>query len=450
MTPKILVVDDDEAHRQMLSTVLQGEGYQLLMAASGPSALDIVADRPVDLILLDIRMEPMDGVETHQRIRAINPSIPVVMMTAYASIKTAVELMKAGAQDYLIKPVDIDQLKILVHKQLHYQTLEAENQWLKARIDASFELGGIITRSPVMFELFRTLEMVAPSDATVLITGESGTGKELIANAIHQNSRRRGRSFIPVNCAALPEPLLEAELFGHEKGAYTGAHSRREGRFKRAHEGTLFLDEVGELTPATQAKLLRVLQEQAFEPVGGTETVFVDVRIVAATNRSLADEIKAQRFREDLFFRLNVVQLEVPPLRDREGDVPLLAEHFLKAYADKNRRHFNGITSRAMDILIRYDWPGNVRELGNVIERAVILEKGDRITPEAFPPNLQGPAGAAKHQPMVSAGRNLKEMEREMILNTLSSLEGNRTKTAETLGISRRTLQNKLKEYGVN
>jgi len=292
---------------------------------------------------------------------------------------------------------------------------------------------------------------VAPSEATILIQGESGTGKELVANAIHHNSPRKDRPFIKVNCAALPETLLESELFGHEKGAFTGATGPRKGRFQLADRGTLFLDEIAEMAPATQAKILRVLQERDFEPVGGTRTVHVDTRIISATNRNLEDEIAAGRFREDLYYRLNVVMIKVPPLRSRSADIPLLADFFLQRYAEKNHRSLKGFRPGAMDLLLRHPWPGNVRELENVIERAVIMARGDMVNPAHFPKSLQD-RGAEEppREPVLASGRSLKEVEKEMILKTLEDMDGNRTRTAETLGISRRTLQLKLKDYGIN
>lgn len=450
MTRRLLIVDDDIAHLQMLSTVLSEEGYEVYQASDGLSAIEIVTKQPVDLILLDIRMEPMDGVETHGHIKTINPSIPVVVMTAYASVDTAVSLLKAGAFDYLTKPVDTEELKLLINKTFRFQTLEEENQRLKERLGVQFDMVGIIGRSPVMERLFERLAMVAPSEATVLIIGDSGTGKELTASAIHENSKRRKNPFIKVNCAALPEQLLESELFGHEKGAFTGAHARKKGHFMRANKGTLFLDEIGELPITTQVKLLRVLQEREFEPVGGTSTIKVDVRIIAATNRDLAEDITQGRFREDLYFRLNVVQVKVPTLKERREDISLLAEHFRKIYADKNNRNLSRFSPRAMDLLLQYEWPGNVRELSNVVEHAVILEKNDLITRNALPAYLYKQSAGGDPNGSNEEDMTLKAMEKEMILRTLSSTDGNRTKTAKILGISRRTLQNKLKEYGVN
>jgi two-component system response regulator HydG len=366
-------------------------------------------------------------------------------------VNTAVDALKSGAYDYLTKPLDIDELKILVEKALRFHQLEKENVYLKERLNDRFDFSNIIGRGPAMRTLFETMALVSPSEATVLIFGESGTGKELIANAIHQNSPRKERPFIKVNCAALPETLLESELFGHEKGAFTGAVARKQGRFQLAHKSSVFLDEIAEMAPTTQAKILRVLQEREFEPLGSTQTIKVDTRVIAATNKNLEEQIKAGRFREDLYYRLNVVSLEVPPVRERREDISLLADFFLKRYAEKNQRIFKGFTPRAMDLMMRYDWPGNVREIENVVERAVIMARGEMVTPAEFPDILQqlDPEFKATYVDL-SPGRTLKEVEKDMIIRTLEETGGNRTHAAKILGISRRTLQLKLKEYVIN
>jgi two-component system response regulator HydG len=372
-------------------------------------------------------------------------------MTAYASVGTAVDALKSGASDYLTKPLDIEELKILVAKTLRIHQLEEENIYLKERLNDRFDFSSIIGQSPAMNKLFETMALVAPSEATVLIVGESGTGKELIANAIHQNSPRKDRPLIKVNCAALPETLLESELFGHEKGSFTGAIARKQGRFQLAHKSSIFLDEIAEMEPATQAKILRVLQEREFEPLGSTQSIKVDTRVIAATNKNPEAEIAAGRFREDLYYRLNVVTLDVPPMRERREDIPNLADFFLKRYAAKNRRLIQGFTPRATDLLMRYDWPGNVRELENIIERAVIMSRGEVITPMEFPNDIQELDEELKDSPInLTPGRSLKEVEKAMILRTLEETGGNRTHAARILGISRRTLQLKLKEYGIN
>ena len=451
MKSKILVVDDETAHRKMIETVLSAEGYEIHQAEDGQSAVAAVETQFFDLVLMDIRMRPMDGMEALKQIRQISPGIQIVLMTAYASVGTAVDALRFGAHDYLIKPLDIEELKLLVKKTLRHRRLEQENLFLKERLGDHLRFDHIIGRSSTMGKLFETLSLVAPSEATVLITGESGTGKELIANALHQNSPRREHPLIKVNCAALPEPLLESELFGHEKGAFTGAVARKPGRFQLAHKASLFLDEIGDMSLTTQVKILRVLQEQEFEPVGGTQTLKVDIRVIAATNKDLKEEIEAGRFREDLFYRLNVVTLNVPPLRDRREDIPLLADFFLKRYAEKNRRHMKGFSPRAVDLLMRHPWPGNVRELENVVERAVILAREETISPMDLPSAIRElDASETDLLADLTPGKSLKEVERRMILRTLEEAGGNRTHAAEILGISRRTLQLKLKEYGIN
>ncbi|MBW2585184.1 MAG: sigma-54-dependent Fis family transcriptional regulator [Deltaproteobacteria bacterium] len=456
MKPRILVVDDESSHRQMIEAVLSAEGYEISQADDGQTAIVAVEDRFYDLVIMDIRMPKISGIEALKKIKAISPGIPIIIMTAYASVGNAVEALKSGAYDYLIKPLDIEELKILVAKALRFRQLEQENVYLKERLNDRFDFSKILGRSPAMNSLFETMALVAPSEATVLIVGDSGTGKELIASAVHQNSPRKDRPLIKVNCAALPETLLESELFGHEKGAFTGAIARKQGRFQLAHKSSIFLDEIAEMAPATQAKILRVLQEREFEPVGSSQTFKVDTRIIAAriiaaTNKNLEEEIKAGRFREDLYYRINVVTLVVPPMRERREDILLLADFFLKQYAEKNNRPIKGFTPRAVDLLMRYDWPGNVRELENVVERAVIMARGDMITPLEFPDVLQDLDEEAKASPLaLTTGRSLKEVEKVMILRTLEETGGNRTHAARILGISRRTLQLKLKEYGIN
>ncbi len=449
--PKILVVDDEESHRIMLRAVLTEDGYRVTEAADGTEAIRAVEKEAFDIILLDIRMTNMDGIEALSEIRKISPLVPVLIMTAYASVKTAVEALKAGAFDYMTKPLDIEEVKILIEKALEHYHLRAENLTLKERLGDRFDFSRIIGRSGKMKILLDTLAMVAPSDATVLIMGESGTGKEVAANAIHHNSPRAGQPFIKVSCAALPETLLESELFGHEKGAFTGAVSRREGRFQLAHRGTIFLDEVGEMSPSIQTKLLRVLQEKEFEPLGSARTIKVDIRVIAATNKDLAKEVREGRFREDLYYRLNVVPITMPPLRERKEDIPPLADHFLAIFREKNRKPLKGISGKALDLLVRYDWPGNIRELENCIERAVIMTKEEMITPIDFPPQIQMLSGEEEKGGFaIPYGISLEAMERQLIVKTLAETGGNRTRASEILGINRRTLQNKLREYGLN
>jgi two-component system response regulator HydG len=451
MKPKIMVVDDETEHLKMLDAVLSAEGYEIHLESDGASAIASVKERFFDIVLMDVRMDRVGGIEALKRIKEISPDMPVIMMTAYASVGTAVDALKSGAYDYLTKPLDIDELKILVKKTLRHHQLEQENIYLKERLKDRYDFSGIIGQSPAMRELFDIMALVAPSDATLLITGESGTGKELIANAVHQNSPRRDEPLIKVNCAALPETLLESELFGHEKGAFTGAFKNKKGRFHLAHKGSIFLDEIAEMAPTTQVKILRVLQEREFEPLGSQHTVKVDTRVITATNKDLEEEIGKGRFREDLYFRINVVTLKVPPLRSRREDILLLADFFLKKYTTENRHLVKGFVPRATDLLMRYEWPGNVRELENVVERAVIMARGDMITPDDFPETLLSPENDEQASPVdPRAGRSLKEVEKEMILRTLEMTGGNRTHASGILGISRRTLQLKLKEYGIN
>jgi two-component system response regulator HydG len=448
MKNKILVVDDEPVHLKMLETVLRDQGYSVALAGSGDAAIRATETQFYDLILLDMRMPGMDGLETLNSIKAVNPGVPIIIMTAFASVKTAVKAMKTGAYDYITKPIDIDMLSIQIRTALEHHGLEQENRLLRERLGA-FDFAGMIGGSAKMKKLFETVAMAAPSDAAILISGESGTGKELVANAIHNNSLRKDRPFVKINCAALPETLLESELFGHEKGAFTGALHRKKGRFELAHTGSVFLDEVAEMTPATQAKLLRFLQEQEFELVGGSRTVKVDVRIIAATNQVLEDRILSRRFREDLFYRLNVLNIKVPPLRERKDDILELANFFLKKYGEKNRRLIKGFDPAAVDILTCHKWPGNVRELEHVVERAVILSRGEMISVGEFPGPLRDLAGENRiDDGLVNPQGTIKEMEKAMIIKTLADLGGNRTRAAQVLGISRRTLQLKLKAYG--
>ncbi len=449
---KILVVDDELSQRKMLQANLSLEGYQVFEAEDGSVAIERVAEEFFDLILMDNRMSKIDGIEALKEIKKISPGIPVIIITAYASVETAVEALQAGAHDYLLKPLDINELKIKIDKTLEFWRLKEENDFHRRRFENLFDASKIIGRSEIMKKVLETVSMVAPSEASVLILGESGTGKELIANALHQRSGRSDKRFIKVNCAALPETLLESELFGHERGAFTGAVGRRIGRFELADGGTIFLDEIGEMTPATQAKLLRVLQEREFEPLGSNKTVRVDIRIITATNRILNEEVKKGTFREDLFYRLNVVPIILPPLRDRKEDIPLLVEHFLKIYNEKNGRNLQGFHPRALDALMRYSWPGNIRELENIVERAVILTRDDYVTFSELPEPIKSIPDdglAIQIKDGIRPGMTIREMERELIIKTLEENDGNRTRSSQILGITRRTLQNKLKEYEI-
>jgi two-component system response regulator HydG len=403
---------------------------------------------------MDVRMAEMSGIEALKQIKDYNPSIPILIMTAYSSVDSAVDALKSGAYDYLTKPLDFDVLKLTLERALEHIVLKEENKYLKDKLSADYDLKNIIGKSKAMKGMIDMLAMIAPSEATVLITGQSGTGKELIAKSIHHNSNRKNHSLVVVNCAALTETLLESELFGHEKGAFTGADKRREGRFMQADKGTIFLDEIGETSATMQAKLLRVIQEREIQRVGGDETLNVDVRILAATNRNLEDEVKNGKFREDLYYRLNVVTLNVPPLRERQDDISLLAQHFLEKYTGKNRKKVRGFSPLAMDMLIKYEWPGNVRELENTVERAVILLTGDNITEKELPSNITEPYSEVSEwveQPKpIAVNRPLEDIEKEAILATLEATGGNKSETARRLKINRKTLHKKLKDYGVD
>jgi two-component system response regulator HydG len=450
----VLVVDDDEAHRTMLSTLVGGWGYDVTEADDGSTAIQAVKERSYDLILMDVRMVKVSGLEALGQIKSFNPAIPVIIMTAYSSVDSAVEALKQGAHDYLTKPLDFDKLKLTIARAMEHTRLREENRLLKESVGKHFDRRNIIGQSPAMINLLETVAQVAPSEATVLITGESGTGKELIAGAIHYNSARKDGPFVKINCAAITETLLESELFGHEKGAFTGADRRKEGRFYQAHHGSLFLDEVSEMSLTMQVKLLRVLQEREFTRVGGETTIQVDVRVIAATNKDLPELIRQGQFREDLYYRLNVVGLEIPSLRRRPEDVPLLAQHFLEIFADRNHKDIKGFTPRSMDHLIRYDWPGNVRELMNAVERAVVLSRADYLSESDFPiiagSDLNNATAAVAGSPIdVNGATPLEEVEKATILKTMEATGGNKSEAARRLGITRKTLHKKLKAYGV-
>jgi two-component system response regulator HydG len=448
----VLVVDDDQAHLIMLRTLLTEWGYEVDEADDGLKAIQQVHKQAFDLILMDIRMINVSGLEALAEIKAYNPAIPIIIMTAYSSVETAVEALKKGAYDYLTKPLDFDELRLSMERAMDHSQLKEENRLLRESLSSHFDRGNIIGRSSGMLKLLETVAQVATSEATILITGESGTGKELIAGAIHFNSPRKDRPFIKMNCAAVTETLLESELFGHEKGAFTGAHRRKEGRFYQADGGSLFLDEVGEMSLAMQVKLLRVLQEMEITRVGGEEVIDVDVRVIAATNKDLIQEIETGRFREDLYYRLNVINLSVPPLRDRKEDIPLLAQDFITVFAEKNQKQIKGLTPQAMDRLLKYQWPGNVRELMNTIERAIILSMSEYldeqdiqlVTEGEMPRSDEVPSGYEN-----SSNLPLDEVEKATILNTLESTGGNKSEAARRLGITRKTLHKKLKKYGM-
>ena len=453
-TTKILLVDDDPGHLTTLKTITKSWGYSVETADDGSVAVEMVKSEPMDLVLMDVRMTKMSGIEALEQIKAYNPSIPVIIMTAYSSVESAVEALKSGAYDYLMKPLDFEVLKLAIERACEHAGLKEENKALKEYLQSDYNIANIIGRSQPMRKLLDLVAMVAPSEATVLITGESGTGKELIARSLHYNSPRKGKPLVVVNCASIAETLLESELFGHEKGAFTGADKRHEGRFMQANHGTIFLDEIGETSSTMQAKLLRVFQEKEVQRVGGEETIKVDVRIVAATNRDLEADVAQGHFREDLFYRLNVMNLNVPPLKERQEDIPLLAQHFLDKFADKNRKNVKGFVPLAMDMLLNYEWPGNVRELENVIERAIILLTGEYITEKQLPLNITKIYPELSTSPSATASvmngtRSLEDIEKEAIITTLQASSGNKTETARRLGITRKTLHNKLKNYGL-
>jgi two-component system response regulator HydG len=444
---RILVVDDEQSQRELLQMVLTDEGYNVETASSGEEAVERVKEQFYNMVIMDLRMGGMGGLEALKEMREISPTIQVLIVTAFASVDSAVDAMRSGALNYLTKPIDLNELKVTVEKTVEHSNLVQENRSLRAQVEGTFKAAEIIGKSQAITGIFETLSMVAPTDATVLILGESGTGKELIADAIHNNSPRHSGPMVKVNCAALPETLLESELFGHEKGSFTGAIARKEGRFKLADGGTLFLDEIAEMSLVLQAKLLRVIQSRSFERVGGTETIMADVRLVVATNRDLEEEVREGRFREDLYYRLNVIPITLPALRERREDIPLLAEHFLKVLSERNAKNIRGFQSKALDLLVRSRWKGNVRELENVVERAVIMARGEHIEPEDLPGHIR--EDDMQEAVGVTPGRPLSELEKEAILQTLEMTGGNRTETADLLGISRRTLQYKLKEYGI-
>ncbi len=446
--PVILIADDEKNTREGLARALQRH-YSVLLAEDGRRALELLEQQPVDIILSDVRMPGMDGLTLLSRALARQPQPLVILLTAYGTVETAVEAMKRGAYDFLTKPVNLDQLDLKLKQALRSREVEVENRTLREQLDAKFGLENILGNSAPMQEVFDTLRQVAPARVTVLVEGESGTGKELVARAIHQLSPRVKGPFIPVHCAALSKTLLESELFGHEKGAYTGATERRQGRFELADGGTLFLDEIGEIDSAMQVKILRVLEEHKFERVGGSETLEVDVRLLAATNRDLKQMVAEGKFREDLFYRLYVVNLRLPPLRERGSDIPMLAQHFLHEFARENQKPVTSLTPDTLDLLAAYRWPGNVRELRNVMERMVVLARGDKLTVRDLPQNIRDLAGGKPAGVALGGHLTLEAAERQLMIQALKQHEGNRTLAAKQLGISRRTFHRKLNEYGL-
>jgi two-component system, NtrC family, response regulator AtoC len=443
---RILVVDDESNARNALAEILKEEGYSVETAADGFKGLARFNEFGPDVVLTDLKMPGMDGVELLGKIHGTDPNVAVIVTTAFGAVDTAVSAMRAGAVDYLTKPINTAELLLVIERALEQSRLRRETRDLRTQLAERYRFDNVIGSSPKMQQVFKVVAQVAPSRATVLLTGESGTGKELVAAAIHHRSPRAGKPFVKLHCAALAESLLESELFGHERGAFTGADRRREGRFEQADEGTLFLDEIGDISPATQVKLLRVLQEHEFERVGGNQTLRVDVRVIAATNRDLKARVAEGKFREDLYYRLNVINIELPPLRDRASDVPALAMHFLQHFAKENAKNVQRLSDAALARFVGYDWPGNVRELENVIERAVVLAEGDVIEPGHLPPEVM-PSNENRTAPLIP-GSSMADIERYAILSTLEAQGGSTSRAADVLGISVRKIQYKLQEYG--
>jgi two-component system, NtrC family, response regulator PilR len=457
---RVLVADDERSLRELLAIVLRREGHEVLLAESGEAALAALKRGPLDLLISDIKMPDMSGVEVLRAAKATDASLPAIMMTAYASTETAVEAMRLGACDYLIKPFDVDELKLKVREKLDARQLRQENVLLKRVLHKSHDFAGIIGRSPSMLAVFDLVESVAKTTSTVLVTGESGTGKELIARAVHFHSLRRDRPFVALNCGALPETLLESELFGHMRGAFTGAETTKKGLIEIAEGGTIFLDEIGEMTPMMQVKLLRVLQERRFRRVGGLDEIEANIRVVAATNQDLPKLVAEGRFREDLYYRINVIPVQLPALRERREDIPLIAEHFLSKYREQMGKTVAAISGGAMALLERYDWPGNIRELENVIERAVALERTPTILFESLPEQIRvtmagtPAATAAGDVPELPAGgfdleRHVQSVERRYLAQALERAGGVQVRAAELLGMSFRSFRYYAKKYNL-
>ena len=452
--PDILIIDDEPLMRISISDALKSEGYNTLSAASGSEGLKAVKDNSYDVVITDLKLPEVDGLQILKACRQFSPGTKVLMITAYASVETAVEAMKQGAYDYITKPFSMDELILTVRRLIEIKDIEDENVYLKEKIEEKYDFSGIIGRSEKMQDVFEKIKIIAPTDTTVLINGESGTGKELVANAIHYNSPRKNEAFIKVSCAALPETLLEAELFGHEKGAFTGALKQKKGRFELAHKGTLFLDEIGEITQAVQVKLLRVLQEQEFERLGGTSTISIDVRIICATQRDLKKEVQKGTFREDLYYRLNVVPVYLPPLRDRKEDILLLVDHFISLCSKQMNKPVRGFSLEAKELLLKYNFPGNVRELENAVKRSATLSRNKEIQPWDLPEDicsrcmegLKVGEGLGYSETLPAA---LSVFEKQYIMRVLEETKGNKTLASKMLGISRKTLWEKCKAYGL-
>jgi len=444
----ILIVDDEETQRKVLAGFLRKRGFEAVQAASAEAAVAEASSRTIDLVLTDLRMPGRTGIDLVDDLRRVNPEVPVIVMTAFGTVATAVEAMKRGAADYLTKPIDLDELEVLIARTLERRALVSENAELRRQVESRYRLEGLETANARMQEAINVAARAAESRATILIRGESGTGKELLARAIHYASPRARRPLVAVNVAALPETLLESELFGHERGAFTGADRERRGRFELADGGTLFLDEIGDLPRSLQVKLLRVLQEQTVERVGASRAITVDVRIIAATHRDLEALIRAGEFREDLYYRLNVVSIDLPPLRDRREDVPLLVDHFLRRFAGERTPPVTAVSREALDLLLKYPYPGNVRELENLIHRAVVLARGPLVTTADLP----APVADAAPETDADAGtfvERVTRLERQLIVDALGRAGGVQTQAARLLGMSERHLRYKLKKYGL-
>ena len=448
----ILLVDDDPLILRSLSVVIGREGYEVTTAEGGTRGLELARDASFDVVVTDFNMPEIDGMQLLREVKARKPDSEVILVTGYGTVEQAVEAIKLGAYDYICKPIIDEEMKVVIARAVEQRRLRSENADLKQRLDLRYSFDSIIGRDYKMQKIYDTISLVAPTKANVLITGESGTGKTMIARAIHHNSPRKTGPFVEVNCGALPETLLESELFGHVRGSFTGAVADKPGKFQIAHKGSIFLDEISNSSPILQMKLLRILQDKEFEPVGGRDTVKVDVRVILATNTDLSEEVRSGRFREDLYYRINVVTIHLPPLRERIGDIPLLCEHFLRKYTEENGKPLEGLSDETVEILSRYGWPGNVRELENVMERAVVLTRDVRITPVDLPPSI---IGDGSDLPQVTTGPDeivplktaLEQPERRIIERALKMNKGSRQKTAEALDINRTTLFNKMKKY---
>ncbi|CAM4073431.1 sigma-54 dependent transcriptional regulator [Treponema peruense] len=443
----ILIIDDEKNIREGLAANFELEEYNVKTAASGEEGLKLIERGDIDLVITDLRMNGISGEEVLRKVTAETPGIPVIILTGHGSIDSAVDAMRHGAYDFLTKPLNLDQLDMIVKRALESREMSLQHQQLKKEIEGENVLSGMIGKSQAMLKIMETIKKAASSKANVLITGESGVGKEVVARAIHELSPRKNKTMINVHCAALSETLLESELFGHEKGAFTGADHLQKGRFELAHGSTIFLDEIGEINQNVQIKILRVLAERKFERVGGEQTIDVDVRVIAATNRNLEEEIKKGNFREDLYFRLNVIHIHVPPLRERKDDLPLLMASFLEEFNRENSRSIKGVDSRAKSAMFKYDWPGNIRELRNCMESAVVMCSGDEIGLDDLPPSISRSAGTESI--VIPLGITLDEADKVIVQQNLAANRNNKSKTAEILGIGRKTLQRKIVDWGI-